>query len=195
MSESTLPPSAMPRRPRQIGAHVAAALLALACALSCALWGLRIWKQMHRTPPAVPTLSAPQAVAADAARLFGAAAARQVAARQRLHLQGVIGGGPHAGAALIGMDGKPAQAYAVGAAIAPGLRLVDTGFGQAVVEHDGVREVLHTPSAPPATRPAGIGAAGAARAAAASGQDLQAMRPPGLPDESAALAQRRYRGP
>ncbi len=41
----------------------------------------------------------------------------------RFQLQGVMAGGPHAGAALIAVDGKPAKPYRVGALVADRLVL------------------------------------------------------------------------
>jgi general secretion pathway protein C len=41
----------------------------------------------------------------------------------RFQLQGVMAGGPDAGAALISVDGKPAKPYRVGAVVADGLLL------------------------------------------------------------------------
>ena len=47
-----------------------------------------------------------------------AAAAPTLASR--FQLQGVLAGGPDAGAALIAVDGKPAKPYRVGAVVADG---------------------------------------------------------------------------
>lgn len=139
-----------PRRAR-LAAHLAALLLGLGCAATCAQWGLRIWRLRHA--PATPAATGADlaGLAAEAAGVFGATRARSTAtAPRRFALQGVIGGGSRAGAALIGIDGKPPRAFAVGAEVAPGVRLVDTAFGSAVLSRDGGREVLHT--RPPAAR-------------------------------------------
>ncbi len=83
------------------------------------------------------------ALARQAPRLYGAAPEMPRAPR-RFRLFGVIGGGEHAGAALIGVDGKPVVAYAVGSEIAPGVRLVSTAFGQVQIERQGLRSVLRS---------------------------------------------------
>ena len=60
------------------------------------------------------------------ARLLGAVEAApppKVSAASRFVLQGVIAGSPGGGAALIVVDGKPAQPYRVGSAIEDGLVL------------------------------------------------------------------------
>ncbi len=148
-----------PRRAR-LAAHLAALLLGLGCAATCAQWGLSIWRLRHA--PATPAATGADlaGLAAQAAGVFGATRARSAAsAPRRFALQGVIGGGSRAGAALIGVDGKPPQAFAVGAEVAPGVRLVDTAFGSAVLSRDGGREVLRT-------RPAAARADSGARAAA-----------------------------
>ena len=157
--------SATPRA--RLAAHAAALLLGLGCAASCAQWGLRIWRLRHAPAPSAEAGADLAGLAAQADGVFGATRARSAApAPRRFALQGVIGGGSRAGAALIGIDGKPPQAFAVGAEVAPGVRLVDTAFGSAVLSRDGAREVLRT--RPPAAR-----AASGARAAA-----------PGLPPQA-----------
>lgn len=101
------------------------------------------------------------ALAEQAPRLYGAAP-QQAPAPRRLRLFGVIGGGEHAGAALIGVDGRPAAVYPVGSEIEPGVRLVSTAFGRVQIERQGRRSVLESepprdvaPSfAPPGPSPA-----------------------------------------
>ena len=82
--------------------------------------------------------------AAGQALAFGPAAPVVAAAptlASRFQLQGVMAGGPNAGAALIAVDGKAAKPYRVGAALEGGLvlqsvqrrsvRLAPSGNGQA----------------------------------------------------------------
>jgi general secretion pathway protein C len=63
------------------------------------------------------------------ARSLGAAPVQAAVAptlASRFQLQGVMAGGPDAGAALIAVDGKPAKPYRVGAVVADGLVLQST---------------------------------------------------------------------
>lgn len=168
--ETPAGPASATRRAR-LAAQLAALLLGLGCAATCAQWGLRILRQLHAPAPPAAASADLAGLAAQAAGVFGATRRGAVApGPRRFALQGVIGGGSLAGAALIGIDGKPPQAFAVGAEVAPGVRLVDTAFGSAVLSRDGGREVLHT--RPPAAR-----AASGARAAA-----------PGRPPEAPGIA-------
>ena len=96
-------------------------------ALSIVYWGLRL------AEGGGPGVAAPAAAAQPpvvdtqvVARLLGAvdAAAPQQATRaSRFQLQGVLAGTPGGGAALIVIDGKPAQPFRVGSAIEEGLVL------------------------------------------------------------------------
>ncbi len=96
-------------------------------AFSAVTWGLR-WSatgvaSSHATT-AAQTL--PEVDASAAARSLGAAPVQATAAptlASRFQLQGVMAGGPHAGAALIAVDGKPAKPFRVGAVVADGLVL------------------------------------------------------------------------
>ncbi len=142
----------------RLAAVLAANLLALACASVAVHWGLRIWRAARETPSAPLAMPDWNALAARAAGLYPAP--HVVAASTRFRLWGVIGGGAKAGAALIGIDGRAPQAYPAGALVIDGVRLVDTGFGQAVLLRNGVREVLRTspdaaPLAVPQASPAG----------------------------------------
>lgn len=128
-------------------AWLTALVLAFACAASAGYWGLRLLARPVPVPPdalAVGRLGA-DALAAAAPRLFGnAALVRQPgpAAPARFRLWGVIGGGSQAGSALIGVDGKPPRAVAVGELVAPGVRLESTAYGEAVLAEDGVHLTL-----------------------------------------------------
>ncbi len=142
----------------RLAAVLAANLLALACASVAVHWGLRIWRAARETPSAPLAMPDWNALASNAARLYPAP--HVVAASTRFRLWGVIGGGAQAGAALIGIDGGAPQAYPAGAMVIDGVRLVDTGFGQAVLLRNGVRETLRTsPDAAPLAVPQGAPAA------------------------------------
>jgi general secretion pathway protein C len=147
-------------------AWLVALLLAFACAASVGYWGLRLLARPLAVPAdaqAVGRLDTDTLVAA-APRLFGNAApapGKGLAAPARYRLWGVIGGGSEAGAALIGVDGKPPLAVAVGDAVAPGVKLKSTAFGHAVLEQHGTQVDLKlqpqagNPSPPGAGSPAG----------------------------------------
>ena len=98
-----------------------------AVAFSAVTWGLR-WSATG-TSPSNATAAAqalPEVDVSAAARSLGAAPVQAAAAptlASRFQLQGVMAGGPDAGAALIAVDGKPAKPYRVGAVVADGLVL------------------------------------------------------------------------
>ncbi len=131
-------------------------LLAFAAAASIGYWGLRLLARPLPVPADAREVGRLDAdtLAAAAPRLFGAAASgheKAAAAPARFRLWGVIGGGSQAGAALIGVDGKPPRAVAVGAEVAQGVRLDSTAYGQAVLQQDGARielKVQPNPGAP-----------------------------------------------
>ena len=106
----------------------AVTLLAWAlAAASIVYWGLRLAEGRG------PGVSAPTATAQPpvvdtqvVARLLGAvdaAAPQQASLASRFQLQGVLAGTPGGGAALIVVDGKPAQPFRVGSVIEEGLVL------------------------------------------------------------------------
>ena len=97
-----------------------------AVAFSVVTWGLR-WSAMG-TAPSNATAAAqtsPEVDVSAAARSLGAAPVQTAAPTlaSRFQLQGVMAGGPNAGAALIAVDGKPAKPFRVGAVVADGLVL------------------------------------------------------------------------
>ena len=98
-----------------------------AVAFSAVTWGLR-WSATG-TNPSNTTAAAqalPEVDVSAAARSLGAAPVQAAAAptlASRFQLQGVMSGGPNAGAALIAVDGKPAKPFRVGAVVADGLVL------------------------------------------------------------------------
>ena len=108
----------------------AVTVLVWAAAAACTLyWGLRL--TADKTPAVAPPPAAVQ-IAADpqlVSRMLGARAASpavQASLASRFVLQGVVAGGPLGGAALIAVDGKPAQPFAVGSAVDDGLVLKST---------------------------------------------------------------------
>lgn len=98
--------------------------LVAACA---AYWGLRLFAPGRPTPADAVVAPAATAPRGDLSRLFGADAQPQAAedapapANSRFQLLGVVAprtdAAAHEGVALIAVDGKPARAYRVGAAV------------------------------------------------------------------------------
>ncbi len=98
-----------------------------AVAFSAVTWGLR-WSATGNAPSNATTAAQalPDVDVSAAARSLGAAPVQAAAAptlASRFQLQGVMAGGPNAGAALIAVDGKAAKPYRVGAIVADGLVL------------------------------------------------------------------------
>jgi general secretion pathway protein C len=87
---------------------------------SLAYWGLQLFKPKQR-PIAPPPVAQQADVNVDAARgLFGGQTA--IAAISNYQLRGVVAAANGRGsAAIISTDGQPAQAYAVGKEVAPGV--------------------------------------------------------------------------
>ncbi len=130
-------------------------LLLFACAEVSVHWALLLLARAQAVPAGALQSSADaiDAAAAEGARLFAQGPRPMQRAPRRFHLVGVIGGGRRAGAALISIDGKPAQAFAVGSWIAPGVRLSSTGFGQVEIEQHGEGLRLDTGSQSAGARP------------------------------------------
>jgi general secretion pathway protein C len=106
---------------------VATLLVWGAVAFSAVTWGLR-WSATGAAPSnaTAAAQALPEVDASAAARSLGAAPVQAIAAPtldSRFQLQGVMAGGPNAGAALIAVDGKAAKPYRVGALVADGLLL------------------------------------------------------------------------
>jgi general secretion pathway protein C len=98
-----------------------------AVAFSAVTWGLR-WSASGAAPSnaTAAAQALPEVDVSAAARSLGAAPVQAAAAptlASRFQLQGVMAGGPDAGAALISVDGKPAKPYRVGTWVAEGLML------------------------------------------------------------------------
>ena len=99
---------------------------------SAAYWGLRWAGASGARPGGVPIAPVAPALAAvdplTVARALGAgdspaAVAAPMALASRFALLGVVAGGPHRGAALIAVDGKPPRPFQVGAVVEAGLIL------------------------------------------------------------------------
>ena len=172
-------------------AWLAALVLAFACAASAGYWGLRLLAQPTPVPADaqdVGRLDA-ESLAAAAPRLFGNAVAVRLqgpAAPARFRLWGVIGGGSQAGSALIGIDGKPPRAIAVGDAVAPGVRLESTAYGEAVLVQGGVRLALKLQPVPGSPSPPATGTAPAY--ALPQAVDAQEAPAPAVPSFTPSLA-------
>ena len=100
-----------------------------AVAFSAVMWSLR-WSATGASPGhATAVQSLPELDVSAAARSLGAGPVQAVATptlASRFQLQGVMAGGPHAGAALIAVDGKAAKPYRVGAVVVDGWVLQST---------------------------------------------------------------------
>jgi len=98
-----------------------------AVAFSAVTWGLRGSAMGEAPSNATAAAQAlPEVDVSAAARSLGAApvqAAVEPTLASRFQLQGVMAAGPHAGAALISLDGKPAKPYRVGAVVTDGMVL------------------------------------------------------------------------
>ena len=98
-----------------------------AVAFSAVTWGLR-WSATGDMPSkaSAAAQALPEVDVSAAARSLGAMPVQAAAApslSSRFQLQGVMAGGPNAGAALIAVDGKPAKPYRVGAVVTEGVVL------------------------------------------------------------------------
>ena len=100
--------------------RLATLVLAALAAASAVYWALK-WPA---APPPISTADAPPPAVVDTTAVAralggGVAPAAQVAAPEssRFNLAGVVAGGPHQGAALIAVDGKPARPYRIGAVV------------------------------------------------------------------------------
>ena len=149
----------------QIAALALSLLLAFGCAALAVTWGLRLTGAPRPVPLDARLVGAPSPdlAAQQAARLFGAEPVKQTtpAAPGRFRLFGVIAGGD-SGSALIGVDGHPPRAVAVGEPVAPGVVLRSTAYRAVWIESDGTRQELKLEpppasagAAPPAYTPPG----------------------------------------
>ncbi len=141
-----------PARGGQSAAKLLSLLLAFGCAALAVAWGLRLAAGPRPVPADARLVgaTAPDQAAQQAANLFGAepVTATAAPAAGQFRLYGVIAGGD-SGSALIGVDGQPPRAVAVGQPVAPGVTLRSTAFKAAWIERDGSREELRLDPAPP----------------------------------------------
>ena len=145
-------------------ALAAAVLLAFGIAASGTGWSLRLLARQQPVPAgALPAGRLDvDALAAAAPLLFGDHEAEVKTASNRpsrFELLGVIGGGSQAGAALIRVDGHPPRAVAVGAAAAPGVTLLSTGWRKVWLRDGDARIELDMPVRADSASPPSAGAA------------------------------------
>lgn len=159
----TLSAMHLPTRGQQWLSRSVAGLLCAVAAASAAYWGSRIASAgatvaVHQAPRQALDTQAPAHQAA-LARALGAsppaAGAPEAGAAQRFALLGVIASGTGQGAALISVDGEPAQPLAVGARIASAYVLQAVGRRDAVLLDSAaqparIRLTLPDPDAAPA---------------------------------------------
>ena len=104
----------------------------------CAVYWVLMMSSGRASAGAVvaPPTAAARVDSSAVGRVLGAtvqAATPQESAASRFALQGVVAGSPGGGAALIAVDGQPAQAFKVGSAVSEGLVLKSTGARRAVL--------------------------------------------------------------
>jgi general secretion pathway protein C len=112
--------------------------------VSLAYWGLQLFKPQQRAiaaPPPPP----PMGVNLDAAKgLFGGQVA--VATVSNYQLKGVVAARGNDSAAIISVDGKPGDAYAVGKEVAPGVTVKEVHARHVLLSEGGVIKRLDLPS-------------------------------------------------
>lgn len=119
----------------------AAAMLAVAAGLG--LWGaLLLAPRPAPAPPALASGPAPGQDITPVANWFGGGTARL-----RVAVVGLIASGSH-GAALLSINGGPAQAYRVGQSLAQGVTLSAVLPQGVSIDQDGIVEDIAVPSQP-----------------------------------------------
>ena len=173
----------------QLAPLLLAVLLAFFIAVSGTAWVLQLFTRSVPVPAgALQTGHLDIETLAEAAPvLFGGQqveAPRVAATSKRFTLVGVIGGGKAAGAALIGVAGKPPRAVAVGAQVEPGVTLLQTGFGSALLRERDAQVELRMPAAAPGPEARGSRAAATtpARARSIVPEPNEGTLPPGRVD-------------
>ena len=124
-----------------------------ALALSAGYWGLRWWGEAPSRPlpspqPATLNIDSGRVAAALGASAVGAAPAASAPVASlsgRLRLLGVVADRGGLGAALISVDGQPAQPFRVGASVVDGVRLLSLGPRHAEVGGDAGQARLTLP--------------------------------------------------
>lgn len=119
----------------------AAATVALAAGIG--LWGaLLLAPRPAPAPPALVAGPAPGQDLTPVSDWFGGGSARL-----RVAVVGLIASGRH-GAALLSINGGPAQAYSVGQTLAPGVTLWAVLPNGVSIDQDGIIEDVSMPSGP-----------------------------------------------
>jgi len=104
---------------------------------SLAYWGMQLFKPKQRPIAAAPVAQMPEANMDAARGLFGGAAA--VAVASNYQLRGVVADTRGRGSvAIIAADGQPAQAYPVGAELAPGVSVQEVQPRFVILSEGGV---------------------------------------------------------
>lgn len=119
-------------------------LAVLALAVGVGVWAALLFAPAPRALP--PTLEASSALGRDTtgvARWFGGGALRV-----RVAVVGLIAADGGRGAALLTVNGGPAQAYRIGQTLAPGVTLAGVAPTAVSVDQDGVIEQVSVPVNP-----------------------------------------------
>ena len=117
-----------------------AAMLAVAAGVG--IWGaLLLAPAPQEAPPVLSTEAAPGQDLAPVSNWFGGGTARL-----RVEVAGLISG--QNGAALLSINGGPAQAYRVGQTLAQGVTLAAVGPQGVSIEQDGIAEEVTIPALP-----------------------------------------------
>lgn len=120
------------------------ALAMLAVAAGVGVWGaILLAPSPGAMPPALPAASTQGFATAPVAQWFGGGNARV-----KVTVVGLIAGGAQQGAALLSVNGAPAQAYRIGQTLAPGIVLAGVSRDAVSVDQDGVIEQVAVPRNP-----------------------------------------------
>jgi general secretion pathway protein C len=151
-------------------------LAVVAVSGSCAYWGMLLFKPPQRTLAAVQMQAPPEPSVTAARGLFGGDVV--LAAASNYQLRGVIAAANGRGSvAIIAADGKPANAFPVGAEVASGVKVQEVQARFAVLSEGGVPKRIELM---PDTREGG-GTAGPAGSPLPSIQPVQPVQPPQQP--------------
>lgn len=119
-------------------------LAVLALAVGIGVWGALLFAPAPRAlPPTLDSASATGQDTAAVARWFGGGALRV-----RVAVVGLIAADGGRGAALLVVNGGPAQAYRIGQTLAPGVKLAGVSPTAVSVDQDGVIEQVAMPVNP-----------------------------------------------
>lgn len=167
---------------------VASFLLFIVLCASLAYWALELFKPPQRPVAAPPRTAQPEIRPEAATALFGGRTG-STAVASNYQLKGVIfSGNPRDSVAILGVDGKPAQALRVGKEIAPGVTIEEVHRQYVLLTENGATKRVELPAnAPPQI---GFAAASPVRARSAAvpasqNQNVPMMRPPAPPPAAA----------